>query len=190
MTICTISIFILLIAIILTIIGITLAKDKNKKNWLWGILVALILWISLFGIGYITLGPEYDYYYTIEIETENNANYTVFLPIPDEKLIDQLSYPGVNFQIEDTIYGKALNISSNQSFNVSVWVDNADSTSLSMKSDEVFRHFVYLNTSENQSINLDFFYLPRHYDDDFDEIVFNGELEEGWHEYIFPSVWG
>jgi hypothetical protein len=190
MHVCASAILILIIVLTITIIGIKLTKDKNKINWLLGILVAIILWISLFGIGYVTIGPEYDYYYTIGVETNNNTDYSILLPIPDEKLIDQLSYPGVSFHIENTIYGKALNISSNQSFNLTVWVKNAGSTNLSLESDEVFRHFVYLNTGGNDSINLDFHYLPRHYGDDFDDIIFNGELKEGWHEYIFASHWG
>ncbi|MCK5021436.1 MAG: hypothetical protein KAS32_30775 [Candidatus Peribacteraceae bacterium] len=185
-------IIILIIALVLTILGLTLSKNQNRKNWLYGILVFLIIWISIFGIGYYTTFygiSEYDYYYTIGVETDNNTNYTILLPIPDEKLMDQLSYPGVSFQIEDTAYGRALNISSNQNFTIYIWVDDADSTSLSLESDEVYRHFVYLNTDGNDSINLDFQLIPRRYGEDFDTIVFNGELEEGWHEYIFRSVW-
>jgi len=193
MNICMSAILIFIILLVLTIIILSQSKNKKIRICLYVYIVLLVLCISTLGVGYFFMFygiSEYDYYYTIEIKNDSSANYTMFLPIPDEQLIDQLYYPGVEFSIEDTDYGKALNISSNQSFNVSVWVNDADSADLNLESGEIYRHYVYLNSDGNEVISLNFHYLPRHYGEDFDEIIYTGQIQEGWNEYQFNSVWG
>ncbi len=184
--------------------------------------------ITIFFISFLTISLPFfcccihkndtieSFHYEIEVTTDNSEDYILYFPVPllsrdnhpDEgkptKLMNEMivEYGTVQYSINDTIYGYAIEIKSNDNFKIMAHreivnneIDENDYVfgNFSMQSGDknYSPYWIYFNSSLNQSIQIDFLCYWRSDPDDSEKYEWelnNYQPITGWQKQEFDRV--
>ena len=173
------------------------AHDMNKAAWILSFLLVLsiIPTVAFFHEGYEidrdnekqrdTFYGHQSYRYQLTITPNNVSEYTILLPVPDTKVLDDYGLDGnATATLDETEYGIALRIEGNGTVDLFSEVMEADSEDLTLEipSPPRYHHWIFSNATGNGSVSITFHYEYRG-SDYIGLFRLATTLTDGWDQY-------